>query len=226
MKRLLPIPFVLLLILPTMACSAMTQEDAQLNHQTRMAGGVVKTKAEKTADLVKDGATKGKIDPALAESVLNELGALHQAGADIKENAGTLGRYLPDVPNPEEEYSPEASAAARKASVEADRQPFLLGLLTDITGALGWEWATTALTTIFGLFMFMKKRGTDRKLKGTYEGVQLAINGAKDGKTADAIKAAVKAGQQGWNVWNEIAPEIKRLREKGELSQDKTKETG
>jgi polyhydroxyalkanoate synthesis regulator phasin len=218
-------PFALLLVLPLTACATVTQEDGTLNHQTRRAGVHVQNDSKQVAEVVQTGVKAGEISEDYARRLLDLAGKMNQTGSDVEQNSAVLADVLPDPEDPAADYSKKGSADARKASIEADRKPFLLGVLTDLTGALGWEWIGTALTTAFGLFMFIKKKGTDRRLKGTYEGVQLAINQAKDGKAASAIKAAVKSGQQAWNVWNEVAPELKRLKDRGELSQDKTKES-
>lgn len=190
-----------------------TKSDADVNHQNIGAAVEIEKKAvELDAALPADA-------PAAVKAAVTFIAG---AAKDIRQNSEVLVETV-GVPEKPEPYSPEGSARFREqAQKEHLEPPGIIGFIGKALGALGWDGGATILAGVWGLWMTLRKRGTDRKLVGVYEGIQQAKKrlSEKDGSLIDVLHEGLRAGQMAWGVWQDVAPEIKRLRDAGRLSQD------
>jgi len=155
------------------------------------------------------------------------LAKIITAAKDIRENSDVLTETVgaPENPVP---YSPEAPAGFRQqAQKEHAEAPGIFGWLGSITESLGVGWIGTGLAALWGVWATLKKKQTDKKLMGTWEGIQQFKKtlGSEDASMIDKLHAGLRTGQSLYGVWQEIAPELKRLKALGRLSQDPERTT-
>lgn len=214
---------LILMLATTSACASATQQDADLNWQTRQAGARIETEAQAGKAALTEAVQAGRVAPDAVAPAMQSLSTISVAGADVRDNADTLQQLVFEPPSdPTEAYSPEASAARRQGAVNADRTPGFIGWLADVGETFGIGWLAGIPPLLWGLWTALKKKQTDKKLMGTWEGIQQFKKAvaSEDASMIDKLHAGLRTGQSLYGVWQDVAPELKRLKDLGKLSQD------
>ena len=183
---------IIILLIFTIGCG-LTESTKELNHQNQEAGGFI---------------AKNAADPIIK-----------QAGEDIKDNSIAIKT---DIGEPEEpkSYSPEESAAARDRQVEEIETRLAIG-----NGALDWlnsvpfgKPIAVLIPSLLGVWEFLKRRKTKKKLHASYQGLEKIFEQAKNKQFLDVALGAYREGIDVYDMYEEIKKDIKKKKKSGELN--------